>query len=57
MDANGKLNEQAATEKLARITNQATAETGVNQCKAAGGSDPCDMAFKFFDCINKLKLW
>lgn len=57
IDASGKLNEQAAVEKLTRMTNQATAEAGVNQCKTAGGSDPCDTAFKFFDCINKLKLW
>lgn len=51
----GKINEVAAMEKLENYIGPDQAANVLNQCKEAGGADPCEIASKFFECINKNK--
>lgn len=49
----GKINEVAALEKLENYIGPDQAANVFNQCKGAGGADPCEIATKYFECIHK----
>lgn len=53
--ANGKINEAVAVEKISMFAGPEQAAIIFDQCKEIGVADPCEMAFKFFECTNKNK--
>lgn len=51
----GKINEAAAMEKIGQYVGADQAANVFNQCKEAGGADPCEIGSKLLECIHKNK--
>lgn len=55
MMVDGKINEATAIELIGMHAGPDQAAILFNQCKEAGGADPCEIGSKFFECLQKNK--
>lgn len=53
MNAEGEYLEAVAVEKLSITADKAKTEAWVNTCKLERGSDPCETAYKIYQCYVK----